>query len=898
MQAAAFWGDTIFRRRVHNQHNPRYTTRLTFRQMSRFGIVKRRVIPALRESMMPSMNHRASGKRSQRPALRALAAASGAAARHAWIPALALCGMLVGSAPAQQPAATRPAAGATTRPLSVTAGSPDDSLEGHLIIRVEVANNTRTDARMILDQVRSQAGQLYSRAAVDQDLRTIAAMERFVSVRAEIVPTTDGRIVVRFVVQERALVTAVEIVGNHRKNDTQVREVMQTHPGMGVDLFVIQTDITAIENLYKKDGYNFVKVSVDQKLLEEQGTARFTIEEGPKSRIWHVKFDGNASLKSDFLKWKIQTKSYIWIFRKGVLDEDKIESDINTIRDVYVSKGWLDARVSRSIEYSPDKKRITVRFVINEGPHYKVGTVTISGNKVFSTADIRSDMALQPGDFVERNRAEASRRHIEDRYGHEGYIYQKVTLNTTYADQPGIANISVEITEGLPYAAGRIIVRGNPEVQDRVVRRQIRIYPDQTYDTVLVRKSIDRLKATRLFTDVKVTPIGGSEPVGDQPGVRDALVEVQEGQSGRFLIGAGVSTNSGVVGQLSLEQQNFDITNTPNSLGEFFRGQSFKGAGQYFQILLEPGTEFQRYRVTFQEPYLFDSPYSFGNDAYYFTRKRESWNERRIGDIVTLGRRFGDIWSVSTAFRVEDVNISGVQYYGGVPGDAVLLTGADGLQQLYGNTAREIYEERGEHLLTSIKPGITRDTTDSRVFPTSGSRASLSWEQYGAMGGDVDMSKVVARFDWYYPLYTDIFDRKTVFVNRNEVGVVPFGDSVFYERFYGGGIGSLRAFKFRGISPRSGILDDPVGGDFSWISTGEVNYPIYEELLRGVVFIDVGTVERDIEINEIRSDIGLGFRITIPFFGQLPLAIDFGYPMTKAKGDRTQIISFSLGIPF
>src|SRR5262249_30055264 len=149
----------------------------------------------------------------------------------------------------------------------------------------------------------------------------------------------------------------------------------------------------------------------------------------------------------------------------------------------------------------------------------------------------------------------------------------------------------------------------------------------------------------------------------------------------------------------------------------------------------------------------------------------------------------------------------------------------------------------------------------SNIFPTTGTRTSFSWEQYGAMGGDLTFSKFVFRFDWYKTIYEDLFERKTVFRLSNEVGFIPFGDSAFYERFYGGGIGSLRAFKFRGISPRSGPLKDPVGGDFSWLTTGEINFPIWKETLRGVVFVDIGTVESDISISNIRADAGIGLRV-------------------------------------
>jgi outer membrane protein insertion porin family len=533
--------------------------------------------------------------------------------------------------------------------------------------------------------------------------------------------------------------------------------------------------------------------------------------------------------------------------------------------------------------------------VIVEGMRYVIGNMTLEGNTVFSNAELLAGAKIGPGSFAERDRLEALQKRIQDIYGHEGYIYRNVDVNPKFTSQPGVVDITITITEGKPYLVGRVIVRGNANTQDRVIRRQMRIYPDQTYDIVQVRKSIERLKATQLFQDVKVTPIG-SEKVD----VRDALVEVAEKQTGQFAFGAGVSTNIGLVGQVSYEQKNFDITNWPHSFDEYIRGQSFKGAGQYFRILLEPGTEFQRYRVTFQEPHLLDTPYSFANDLYYFTRARESWDERRIGDIVTFGRRFGDVWGVSVALRAEQVEITNPVdlFNDGITQVSFPVAGPAGNIVRHNDTAQEILNERGSHFLTSLKPAVVRDTTDSQVFPTTGTRASLSLEQYGVFGGEVDITKLMFGFNWYTTLYTDLFDRKTVLALRNQAGVIPFGTSPTYERFYLGGISELRGFKFRGVSPRSGPLNDPIGGDFEWLTTAEVNYPIYEEFLRGVVFVDVGTVERDITITSIRSDFGAGVRLTLPLFGGLPIAVDFAYPLTKKSGDRTQLISVSLGVPF
>ncbi len=805
------------------------------------------------------------------------------------LPALLACSLLI-ALPAASPAQSAPPAAS----VSGTATPDTSPLEGRIIKKVEVVGNARTPVKAITDQVRAQPGQAYARSLVDVDVKTIASTDLFITVRADVIPTEDGQVIVRYVVEERPIVQSVEIVGNRKFKDEQIREALVVRPGQGVDPFGLQTDTKTIIDMYRKQGFAQTSVDVDKELLK-QGVVHYKIIEGPRSFIDKIKFNGNANIKSDRLKWKISTKTHFWFFRKGVLDDDMLQADLVTIRDQYLKRGFLDARVAYSLEYSEDKRNLVVRFIINEGPRYKVGKMLVRGNEVFKTEELLQDNKLNPGDFAERDRINALQKKVEDRYGHEGYIYSNIEITPSYTDVPGVVDLNINITEGKPYLVGRVIVRGNPNIQDRVIRRQVRIYPDQTYDSVLVKKSVDRLKAVHIFQDVKITPIG------DSPDTRDALVEAAEGQTGKFLIGAGVSTNSGLVGQISLEQSNFDISNPPRSMGEFLRGQAWKGSGQFFRILLEPGTEFQRYRVTFEEPYLFDTPYSFSNDAFFFTRSRESWNERRIGDIVTFGRRFGDIWAASLAFRAEQVTISSPQdiYDNRITDVNVpLFDGFGNIVDYANDSAQQVLDQEGSHLITSVKPGITRDTTDSRVFPTTGTRSGLSWEQYGGIGGTLTMSKFVAKFDWFYPIYSDLFDRKTIFSLRNEVGVIAFGDSVFYERFYGGGIGSLRGFKFRGVSPRSGPLNDPIGGDLSWITTGEVNYPIWEEILRGVVFVDVGDVESDVTIRDIRADFGTGLRVTIPFFGQLPLAIDFAVPVMKKTGDKTQIISFSLGLPF
>jgi len=791
---------------------------------------------------------------------------------------------------------------AQTPPAGGGAAVATSSLEGLPILRVEIVGNVNTPSRLILDQIRAQPSQPYSRNQIDVDTRTIAALDRFVTVVPYVIPQEDPQtrkitsVVVQFRVEERSTVAALEILGNRHFKNEELRDALVSHVSGAIDQFTIQTDLRTLQEMYRKQGFLQANVTVDEELLK-QGVVRFAITEGPQAKITSVKFEGNDNVKDSYLKFKIQTQPQFWVFRKGLLDEEKLQQDLNTIRDIYRKRGFLDTRVGYYLDYSEDKTELTLRFSIIEGPQYTIGNINITWaggeeTAVFSRDELLGDLRrFGLGSVAEGEKIEALLRRIEDKYGREGYIYRDVKVETLYTDVPGVVDLNFTITEGTPFVVGRVIIRGNPTIQDRVIRRQLRIYPDQTYDTVLVRQSIERLRGIRILKDVRITP------TGNEPGVRDILVEVVEGQSGKFMVGAGISSNSGLVGQISIEQQNFDIFNPPRSMGELLSGQGWKGAGQYFQIMLAPGTEYQQYRLRFEEPYLFDSSYSFSNDVYFFTRSRESWDERRIGDVMTIGRRIGDVWGISLALRAEEVSIRRVQDADrdGISRGPYYLGGSGP----FNDSAQEVLDAKGSHFLTSIKPAVVRDTTDSRILPSEGSRIAVSWEQYGALGGDLNFAKIVLRFDKYFTLHEDLFDRKTTLAFRNEVGFNVFGDSAFYERFYAGGTGSLRGFKFRGVGPRSGPLKDPVGGDFSWVSTAEVNFPIWEKVLRGVVFVDVGTVESDITIRNIRTDIGFGARITVPLFGSpFPLAVDFAVPVTKGPKDETQLVSFSLGVPF
>jgi outer membrane protein insertion porin family len=328
-----------------------------------------------------------------------------------------------------------------------------------------------------------------------------------------------------------------------------------------------------------------------------------------------------------------------------------------------------------------------------------------------------------------------------------------------------------------------------------------------------------------------------------------------------------------VLGNISYEQKNFDIESwvkNPTSL----LSNKVTGAGQTFRLQLEPGTELSRARVDFVEPWVFDQPYSFGISGYLSQRLREDWTESRLGGRVSLGKRFNDVWSGRVSVRMEDVLVDDIE-------DEE-------------DRAAEILLLEGHSFLDSVGVEVRRDTTDSPLLPSRGTVTTFGVEHFGLLG-DFEFDKFTAGWNWYTTVYEDLLDRRTILSVRGDVGYIT-GDSPFFERFYGGGIGSVRGFRYRGISPRGGIGEDPVGGDFSLTGTVELNFPIAGEVLRGVLFTDAGTVEEDWEFDTIRVAAGFGFRLTLPFFGQVPIALDFGFPLSEEEQDDTRLFSFSLGL--
>jgi len=349
-------------------------------------------------------------------------------------------------------------------------------------------------------------------------------------------------------------------------------------------------------------------------------------------------------------------------------------------------------------------------------------------------------------------------------------------------------------------------------------------------------------------------------------------VYVEETHTGRFMFGAGINSDAGVTGQIVIDERNFDVTRVPTSFQDFVNGTAFRGAGQGFRMEAMPGNLVQRYLVSFTEPYLLNTRISLNASGFLYDRRFFDWDERRVGGRLAVGYRLTPDISVAAALRGEEVVISDPRVIGVAALDRVV----------------------GDNELYSGRVTLTHDTRDIPFMPTVGHLIELSYEQ---VFGDFDYPRGEADFRRYF-----IIREHPDGSGRHTLGYIfRFGfsgsNTPLFENYFAGGFSTLRGFDFRGASPvDSGVR---VGGTFRFLGSAEYIFPLTsDDMLKGALFVDFGTVEESIEINaeNYRVAPGFGLRINVPALGPAPLSFDFAFPIAKALRDETQMFSFFLGV--
>ena len=780
-------------------------------------------------------------------------------------------------------------------PFGPALSRPDlDVYEGRLIRQIELVREndageiagtlTERDQQLMRNQLRAVEGTSYRQETVTADIVRLNRLGRFARVASNVQLLEDGSVILTYRVQEQPIITDIQAVGNNQISDQDIADSMNILVGTPVDRLQIDRAARRIELLYRERGYYLARVGIDEEELAETGIVLFRIREGNRLKVTGIRFEGNASFSNRELRTQVSTKK-AWLLGKGPLDNDTLEDDVASLSRWYRDRGYLDVRIDREVRVSPNNREAIVTFLVEEGPVYTLREVQVlyapEGSDVQSREQIGGLMEIKPGDVYGVRAVENSVESIEEAVGKLGYPDVRVRAERLRDEIDPLVDMVVIITPGRFSRTGLAVITGNTLTKSKIPQREIYFQSDRPLDVTEVEKAETRITNTRLFApgSVKLT-IQPESPT--EPGYRDVLVEVEETNTGSFNVGAAVDSDAGLTGLISLEQRNFDIADFPETPGEIVRGRAFRGAGQTFTLSAQPGTQVQLYSVGFSEPRLLDSNYSLSTSLSYRARDFDEFDEVRYGGRIGVGRRFGTRWTGNLTLRLEEIDLRDVEE----------------------DSPTDVFDFKGRNTLVGLGISARRNTLDRNILPTRGTRLAITAEQVG-FGGSLDFTDLSVNHALYISLYEDYLGRHTTLNFSTRVGYIPqdSDDVPVYELYYLGG-NSFRGFDFRTISPR-GVRndngqpsDDPIGGTWLFFHGWELGFPIYDELVRGVVFVDTGTVTFDPGFEDYRGSVGFGLRLIVPQLSPAPIALDFGFPILKEDADEERLFSFSVDLPF
>ncbi len=796
-----------------------------------------------------------------------------------------------------------------------------------------------TDAQ-IVGVLGQKVGSPFDPAALDQGIRRLgtAFQVRALVARRDV----PGGVELLVSVEELPVDREPRFVGNEAIKESKLRTWALLEEKSELYLHQAGRVRQRILENYRREGFYFAEVSVLTR--EGEGVVPdviFEIREGRKVRVSDVVIEGNRSLPDTSLlllfkdgltslsSAKLDGPSLLnWLGE--VFDEEILQADLLARRNVYRDLGWYDAVIElERLEFNEDRSRVTVHVRIDEGERYSVSSVSIEAFEwADSSARLNDELvpaqllypqeellalcSLTPGKYFERTLREKDQSALRARYGRDGRIsHPTLPRGISWSfEQPelvfDVENHTVAVTyrlvQGREVTIREILINGNTHTRDRVVRREISIFPGQRADLKEIERSLGLITATNFFSD-SYNRMQHREPTyrfiatPDNPGQVDLEYVLEEGRVIDVNVAGGIGSDNGAFAQVALTMRNFDASDAPDSwfgsFGEVWRKEALHGSGQLLELFATPGTLVSEYRVRFMEPDLFGwhlRPIMLDFDFSKRLRLYRTHDEQRSQLRLRLGRRLNFETRAWAGLVLQDVEVSDLDP------DGVPL---------------ELYDQydRGLTRLAGVSFDLSSRRLDNQLIPHDGYTLALGSVVYSRqLGSEFDITTAELRGDWYTPTWTtDDGTQPVLHLEFNIAAQQPYDETPrvpYSERYFLGGTNSMRGFQFRGVGPIDPLSREPRGGETQMFGTFEWFYPLHAttqpgtyrtlEVLRGGLFFDYGLIDPEswsLDFDELRTSAGFTLGLTYP----IPITLNFGYPLRQFDGDDRQTFSFTMG---
>lgn len=762
--------------------------------------------------------------------------------------------------------------------------SSQDGPRTYKILSVSVEGNKFYDSRIIVSNSGLKIGDEVSvpSEATQQAIMNLWNMKLFSDVEVIVDKKIGDGAYLIIKVKELPKLDNMKFSGNDEFSDKDLKEKIPLEKGQVITQQTLKDIEYNLVKLYEEEGYPLATVKVDQFVNSfNEAQLRVKIDEGSKISVRKIKFSGNSKVSSYDLKGAMEeTSERKWwkFWDKARFNRKDYEKDKTHILQYYKENGYKDAEiVEDDLQYKNNKEDIDIIIKVREGPRYKVGNIVFSGNTVYNDTLLRERLDFKKGNVYnsiklnQNLRGNESQTDIASLYLDNGYLGFQANVEEEPKEN-NVVDLKIDISENRQYRIGLISFSGNTKTQDKVIRRELFTIPGQYFNKTAMVRSMQQMSQLNYFNPELLN----YDFVQRNDSTVDLVYVVEERSSDQLNASVGYSQTFGFSGSLGLTFNNFDITDPLSG-----------GAGQILSLQWDFGTEgtYRTFRIGFTEPWLFNTPTSAGIDVYD-TKQNYTYEIQETGSTLNIGRRF----------KFPD------DYF---RGDWFIKFQRTNVKQGAG-----IYET-GLRSQFSIGQVITRNSTNSPIFPSVGSKVTLSAELAGAnLVGTTNFYKLGFKTEAYKSLDNS---GKLVLASNFDIESISSLASDNYvppnELFFMGGSGlsyntiALRGYDDRTIGPLN-IAGNPIGGRFLMKYGVELRYSVSQDPIPIflTMFAEAGNLWPSFKVADLldlKRSVGFGARLMLPAVGIIGFDLGYGFDRKVVDGqDPSWLFHFQFGRGF
>lgn len=780
------------------------------------------------------------------------------------------------------------------------------------VVVEQLPSGADCDRAAILARIKTRAGDVFSHATFDSDLKTLARdFDRAIPKLESI----NGKLYITLRIWPKPMIRTITWEGNERIKTKHLQKELGISPGAVFDRQAFNKAFHKLKAYYVKKGFFEAEINYNISLdsLANEVDIAITIQEGRAGKIKRIEFCGFTPEEECEILDMIVTKTYklilSWFNNEGLYNEEAIQHDQFTILNYLHNRGYADARVRIEVNEANQCDRIVVTIIAERGEPYYFGNITIQGNTLFSDEEIWNQVTICTGEPYSPEELQETRRYITEYYGRCGYIDAIVDFEPKLNPDCRIYDVDLKIEEGAQFHVGMIKVFGNCCTQTRVILHETLLIPGEVFNIEKLQKTEERLKNIGFFKNVNVYAVK-SEGASTLGGCyRDVHVEVEETNTGSFNTSFGFSTSEALFGSIGITERNFNYQGLGYLWSDGLR--LIRGGGEYLHLGATFGTKSRKYELSWAKPYFMDTPWIIGFDI---ENSRTSYLSRHYtinatGFTLHTGYQVNPFLRTGWHYRLRDTHIqlsSDIDKHHEHEKLRKHLREAKNQKERHRIRQAFKHQMEGIHalrhqakhagLVSAVGTTLSYDSTDSPTMPTEGLKSRLAAEVAGVGGYHSFMG-----LSYLNAQYIPVHDRGVVKFRGDIRFLVPYGKTHFQtipidERLFLGGDTMVRGYRPWKLG-KEFDKGDPEGGLSLQYYSAEYNYYLakWSDLF---CFFDAGQLStRPFHFGRLYYSAGFGIRLkTLP--GVPPVTLGMGFPINYKHRSQVKKFFFQLGGTF